>query len=136
MAFTERQKKFKEKVAAQKVGIAPATAKARPSKLKEKLEAKKTAINNAATPKPTTTGTIKDKLAAKKAATAPPKPAPAPAKPTPAPAAATPAMQKKKMVSKKTAYDIKEASNPKLKASARKNYAMNAEASMKNKKKK
>jgi hypothetical protein len=39
-------------------------------------------------------------------------------------------------VSKKTAYDIKEASNPKLKASARKHYAMNAEASMKNKKKK
>jgi hypothetical protein len=107
-----------------------------PSTMKEKLTAKKTAINNAATPKPTTTGTIKDKLAAKKAATAPPKPAPAPAKPTPAPAAATPAMQKKKMVSKKTAYDIKEASNPKLKASARKNYAMNAEASMKNKKKK
>jgi hypothetical protein len=83
-----------------------------------------------------TPGTMKAKLAAKKAATAPPKPTPAPAKPTPAPAAATPAMQKKKMVSKKTAYDIKEASNPKLKASARKNYAMNAEASMKNKKKK
>jgi hypothetical protein len=113
---------------------------ARPSKtpgtMKEKFAAKKAATNNAATPKPTTTGTIKEKLAAKRAATAPPKPAPAPAKPTPAPAAATPAMQKKKMVSKKTAYDIKEASNPKLKASARKNYAMNAEASMKNKKKK
>lgn len=45
-------------------------------------------------------------------------------------------MQKKpmppmKQVSKKTAYDIKEASNPKLKASARKNYADNAEAAMK-----
>jgi|688.fasta_scaffold2542113_1 hypothetical protein len=39
-----------------------------------------------------------------------------------------------KKVSKKTAYDIKEASNPKLKASARKNYAKNAEAAMKNKK--
>jgi hypothetical protein len=72
---------------------------------------------------------MKAKLAAKKAASTP-------AKPAPAPTAATPAMQKKKMVSKKTAYDIKEASNPKLKASARKNYAMNAEASMKNKKKK
>jgi len=36
-----------------------------------------------------------------------------------------------KQVSKKTAYDIKEASNPKLKASARKNYADNAEAAMK-----
>ena len=36
-----------------------------------------------------------------------------------------------KQVSKKTAYDIKEASNPKLKASARKNYADNAEATMK-----
>jgi hypothetical protein len=79
---------------------------------------------------------MKAKLAAKKAATAPKKPAPAPAKPTPAPAAATPAMQKKKMVSKKTAYDIKEASNPKLSASARKHYAMNAQAAMKNKKKK
>jgi hypothetical protein len=107
-----------------------------PSKMKEKLAAKKAAINNAATPKPTTTGTIKDKLAAKKAATAnKPKPAPAPAKPTPAPAAATPAMQKKS-VSKKTAYNIKEASNPKLSASARKHYAMNAQAAMKNKKKK
>jgi hypothetical protein len=39
-----------------------------------------------------------------------------------------------KKVSKKTAYDIKEASNPKLKASARKNYAKNAEAAMKDKK--
>jgi hypothetical protein len=39
-------------------------------------------------------------------------------------------------VSKKTAYDIKEASNQKLKASARKNYAENAQAAMKNKKKK
>jgi hypothetical protein len=36
-----------------------------------------------------------------------------------------------KQVSKKTAYDIKEASNPKLKVSARKNYADNAEAAMK-----
>jgi hypothetical protein len=36
-----------------------------------------------------------------------------------------------KKVSKKTAYNIKEASNPKLKASARKNYAENAEAAMK-----
>ena len=36
-----------------------------------------------------------------------------------------------KQVSKKTAYDIKEASNPKLTASARKNYADNAEAAMK-----
>jgi hypothetical protein len=34
-------------------------------------------------------------------------------------------------VSKKTAYNIKEASNPKLKASARKNYADNAQAAMK-----
>jgi hypothetical protein len=90
------------------------------------------------TPASVKPATVKEKLAAKKAGTTPArvKPAPAPAKPTPAPAAATPAMQKKKMVSKKTAYDIKEASNPKLKASARKNYAMNAEASMKNKKKK
>ena len=78
---------------------------------------------------------MKAKLAAKKAATAPKKPTPAPAKPTPAPAAATPAMQKKS-VSKKTAYNIKEASNPKLSASARKHYAMNAQAAMKNKKKK
>jgi hypothetical protein len=37
-------------------------------------------------------------------------------------------------VSKKTAYDIKEASNQKLKPSARKNYAENAQAAMKNKK--
>ena len=42
----------------------------------------------------------------------------------------------KQKVSKKTAYDIKEASNQKLKASARKNYAENAQAAMKNKKKK
>jgi hypothetical protein len=42
----------------------------------------------------------------------------------------------KKVVSKKTAYDIKEASNQKLKPSARKNYAENAQAAMKNKKKK
>jgi hypothetical protein len=41
-----------------------------------------------------------------------------------------------KKVTKKTAYDIKEASNPKLKASARANYAKNAQAAMKNKKKK
>lgn len=34
-------------------------------------------------------------------------------------------------ISKKTTYDIKEASNPKLKASARKNYAKNAEAAVK-----
>jgi hypothetical protein len=42
----------------------------------------------------------------------------------------------KMKVSKKTAYDIKEASNQKLKASARKNYAENAQAAMKNKMKK
>jgi hypothetical protein len=36
-----------------------------------------------------------------------------------------------KQVSKKTAYDVKEASNPKLTASARKNYADNAEAAIK-----
>jgi hypothetical protein len=36
-----------------------------------------------------------------------------------------------KQVSKKTAYDVKEASNPKLTASARKNYADNAESAMK-----
>ena len=41
-----------------------------------------------------------------------------------------------KKVTAKTAYDIKEASNPKLKASARKNYAKNAQAAMKNQKKK
>jgi len=49
-----------------------------------------------------------------------------------------PAQQKKspaKMkVSKKTAYDIKEASNQKLKPGARKHYAENAQAAMKNKK--
>jgi hypothetical protein len=39
-------------------------------------------------------------------------------------------------VSKKTAYDIKEASNQKLKPGARKNYAENAQAAMKNKIKK
>jgi hypothetical protein len=109
---------------------------ARPSKtpgtMKEKLAAKRAGTAPASV-KP---ATVKEKFAAKKSTPAPAKPAPAPAKPTPAPAATTPAMQKKKMVSKKTAYDIKEASNPKLKASARKNYAMNAEASMKNKKKK
>ena len=36
-----------------------------------------------------------------------------------------------KQVSKKTAYDVKEASNPKLTASARKDYADNAEAGIK-----
>lgn len=41
-----------------------------------------------------------------------------------------------KKVSSKTAYDIKQASNPKLKASARNNYAKNAQAAMKNQKKK
>jgi len=41
------------------------------------------------------------------------------------------AMPPMKQVSKKTAYDVKEASNPKLTASARKNYADNAEAAMK-----
>lgn len=41
-----------------------------------------------------------------------------------------------KKVTKKTAYDIKQASNPKLKAGARKHYAMNAQAAMKNQKKK
>ena len=40
----------------------------------------------------------------------------------------------KMSVSKKTAYDIKEASNQKLKPSARKHYAENAQAAMKNKK--
>ena len=40
----------------------------------------------------------------------------------------------KMKVSKKTAYDIKEASNQKLKPSARKNYAKNAQAAMKDKK--
>lgn len=34
-------------------------------------------------------------------------------------------------ISKKTAYNIKEASNPKLKASAKKHYAMNAQAALK-----
>ncbi len=41
----------------------------------------------------------------------------------------------KQAVSKKTAYDIKEASNQKLKPGARKHYAENAQAAMKNKKK-
>jgi hypothetical protein len=41
----------------------------------------------------------------------------------------------KQKVSKKTAYDIKEASNQKLKPGARKHYAENAQAAMKNKKK-
>ena len=50
-------------------------------------------------------------------------------------AAAKAASPAKQTVSKKTAYDIKEASNPKMKASARKHYAMNAQAAMKNKKK-
>jgi hypothetical protein len=44
---------------------------------------------------------------------------------------ASPAMKK---VSAKTAYNIKEASNQKLTASARKHYAENAQAAMKNKK--
>ena len=44
---------------------------------------------------------------------------------------ASPAKMK---VSKKTAYDIKEASNQKLKPGARKHYAENAQAAMKNKK--
>jgi hypothetical protein len=39
-------------------------------------------------------------------------------------------------VGKKIAYDIKEASNQKLKPGARKHYAENAQAAMKNKKKK
>lgn len=39
-----------------------------------------------------------------------------------------------KKVSKKTAYNIKEASNQKLTASARKHYAENAQAAMKDKK--
>jgi hypothetical protein len=46
--------------------------------------------------------------------------------------AQSPAMMKK--VSKKTAYDIKQASNQKLTAGARKHYAENAQAAMKNKK--
>jgi hypothetical protein len=41
-----------------------------------------------------------------------------------------------KKVSKKTAFDIKEASNQKLKPAARKHYAENAQAAMKNKMKK
>jgi hypothetical protein len=43
---------------------------------------------------------------------------------------------KMKKVTKKTAYDIKQASNQKLTASARKHYAENAQAAMKNQKKK
>lgn len=39
-------------------------------------------------------------------------------------------------ISKKTAFNIKEASNPKLKASARKHYAENAQAAIKAKSKK
>jgi len=38
-----------------------------------------------------------------------------------------------KKVTKKTAFDIKEASNQKLTASARNNYAKNAQAAMKKK---
>ena len=60
---------------------------------------------------------------------------PQPAKPAPASPVPAPTMQKKS-VSKKTAYDIKQASNQKLTAGARKHYAMNAQAAMKNKKKK
>lgn len=41
-----------------------------------------------------------------------------------------------KKVTKKTAFDIKQASNQKLTPSARKNYAENAQAAMKNQKKK
>lgn len=42
----------------------------------------------------------------------------------------------KAMVGKKTAFDIKEASNQNLTAGARNNYAKNAQAAMKNTKKK
>lgn len=42
----------------------------------------------------------------------------------------------KVMVGKKTAFDIKEASNQNLTAGARNNYAKNAQAAMKNTKKK
>jgi len=38
---------------------------------------------------------------------------------------------KQMKISKKTTYNIKEASNPKLKASARKHYAENAQAAIK-----
>jgi len=98
--------------------------------MKEKLAAKKAGT----APVKAKPATVKERLAAKKSATAP---APT-AKPAPAPTTATvtPAMQKKKMVSKKTAYDIKQASNQKLTAGARKHYAMNAQAAMKNQKKK
>ena len=41
-----------------------------------------------------------------------------------------------KKVTKKTAFDIKEASNQKLTPTARKHYAENAQAAMKNQKKK
>ena len=41
-----------------------------------------------------------------------------------------------KKVTKKTAFDIKQASNQKLTPTARKHYAENAQAAMKNKKKK
>ena len=41
-----------------------------------------------------------------------------------------------KKVTKKTAFDIKEASNQKLKPGERKHYAENAQAAMKNQKKK
>lgn len=136
----KQKRKFGDMAKAKAKETASNTTKSAGSKVMAgvaaKVAAKKEAINNAAKPKPTTTGTIKEKLAAKKAASTPAKPAPAPAKPAPAPVAETPAMQKKKMVSKKTAYNIKEASNPKLSASARKHYAMNAQAAMKNKKKK
>jgi hypothetical protein len=45
-------------------------------------------------------------------------------------------MKKVAKVTKKSAFDIKEASNQKLTASARNNYAKNAQAAMKNTKKK
>ena len=41
-----------------------------------------------------------------------------------------------KKVTKKTAFDIKEASNQKLKPAARKHYAENAQAALKNQRKK
>ena len=59
------------------------------------------------------------------------KPAPKP-RPTVASKMESPVMMKK--VSAKTAYNIKEASNQKLSAGARKHYAENAQAAMKNKK--
>jgi hypothetical protein len=100
---------------------------------KVRFATKKEASANSKTPRTPVKGKIADRIANKKAKETP---APAPAKPAPATDTATPAMQKKKMVSKKTAYDIKEASNPKLTAGARKHYAMNAQAAMKNQKKK